>query len=68
MASSIALHLKQWWPTGDRLRDGEKVSAVVLGKSIAGVALEIASRKLDSVYIVEDDKIANTHRTVMCRR
>src|SRR4030095_236252 len=37
---------------------GEKVSAVVLGKSIGGVASEIASRKLASVHTVEDDKIA----------
>lgn len=37
---------------------GEKVSAVVLGNSIASVASDIASRKLDAVHTVEDDKIA----------
>lgn len=37
---------------------GERLSAVVLGKSIAGVASEVASRKLDAVHTVEDDKLA----------
>lgn len=37
---------------------GEKLSAVVLGKSISGVASEVASRKLDAVHTVEDDKLA----------
>ena len=37
---------------------GEKVSAVVLGKSIANVASDVAARKVDAVYTVEDDKIA----------
>ena len=37
---------------------GEKVSAVVLGKSIASVASDVASKKLDAVHTVEDDKIA----------
>jgi len=37
---------------------GVKVSAVVLGKSIASVASDIASRKLDAVHTVEDDKVA----------
>jgi electron transfer flavoprotein alpha subunit len=37
---------------------GEKVSAVVLGKSIAIVASDVASRKLDAVHTVEDEKIA----------
>ena len=37
---------------------GEKVSAVVLGKSIGGVASEVAAKKLDGVYVVEDDKLA----------
>ena len=36
---------------------GEKVSAVVLGKSIGGVASEVAAKKLDGVYVVEDDKL-----------
>ena len=37
---------------------GEKLSAVVLGKSIASVASDTASKKLDAVYTVEDDKLA----------
>jgi len=37
---------------------GEKVSAVVLGKSIEAIASEVASKKLDSVYVVGDDKLA----------
>lgn len=37
---------------------GEKLSAVVLGKSIAGVASEVAAKKLETVYTVEDDKLA----------
>ena len=37
---------------------GEKLSAVVLGKSIDGVAFEVASKKLDAVHTVEDDKLA----------
>jgi electron transfer flavoprotein alpha subunit len=37
---------------------GEKLSAIVLGKSIANVASDTASKKLDAVYTVEDDKIA----------
>jgi electron transfer flavoprotein alpha subunit len=37
---------------------GEKLAAVVLGKSIAGVASEVASKKLDAVYTVEDEKLA----------
>jgi len=37
---------------------GESVSAVVLGKSIANVASDVASKKLDAVHTVEDDKIA----------
>ena len=37
---------------------GEKLSAVVLGKSVGGVASEVASKKLETVYVVEDDKIA----------
>jgi electron transfer flavoprotein alpha subunit len=37
---------------------GDKLSAVVLGKSIAGVASEVASKKLEAVHTVEDDKLA----------
>lgn len=37
---------------------GEKLSAVVLGRSIAGVASDVASKKLFAVHTVEDDKIA----------
>ena len=37
---------------------GEKLSAVVFGKSIAGVASEVAAKKLEAVYTVEDDKLA----------
>jgi electron transfer flavoprotein alpha subunit len=37
---------------------GEKLSAVVFGKSIAGVASEVAAKRLDAVYTVEDEKLA----------
>lgn len=37
---------------------GEKLSAVVLGKSIDNVASEVASKKLETVYTVQDDKLA----------
>ena len=37
---------------------GEKLSAVVLGKSITGVAAEVAAKKLEAVHTVEDDKLA----------
>jgi len=37
---------------------GEKLFAVVLGKSIESVASEIASKKLEAVHTVEDDKLA----------
>ena len=37
---------------------GEKLSAIVLGKSIERVASDTASKKLDAVYTVEDDKLA----------
>lgn len=37
---------------------GEKLSAVVFGKSIAPVASEVAAKKLEAVYTVEDDKLA----------
>ncbi|HYM01021.1 MAG TPA: electron transfer flavoprotein subunit alpha/FixB family protein, partial [Blastocatellia bacterium] len=37
---------------------GEKISAVVLGKEISAVAAEIAQKKIERVYAVEDDKLA----------
>ncbi|HSE98524.1 MAG TPA: electron transfer flavoprotein subunit alpha/FixB family protein [Blastocatellia bacterium] len=37
---------------------GDKISAVVLGKGISDVASEVATRKLETVYTVEDDKLA----------
>jgi len=37
---------------------GEKLSAVVLGKAIGGVASEVASKKLYAVQTVQDDKLA----------
>jgi electron transfer flavoprotein alpha subunit len=37
---------------------GEKLSAVVFGKSIAPVASDVAAKKLEAVYTVEDDKLA----------
>ncbi|HYV04430.1 MAG TPA: electron transfer flavoprotein subunit alpha/FixB family protein [Blastocatellia bacterium] len=37
---------------------GDKVSAVVLGKSVSNVAGEIAAKKLEAVYTIEDDKLA----------
>src|SRR5215210_5455792 len=36
---------------------GQKVSAMVLGSGVSDVATDIASRKLDIVYTVEDDKL-----------
>ena len=33
---------------------GDKISAVVLGKGVADVAAEVASRKVETVYTVED--------------
>jgi electron transfer flavoprotein alpha subunit len=36
---------------------GQKISAVVLGSGISNVASEIAGRKLDIVYTVEDEKL-----------
>ncbi|HXG63476.1 MAG TPA: electron transfer flavoprotein subunit alpha/FixB family protein [Blastocatellia bacterium] len=36
---------------------GEKISAVVLGKGVENVAAEVAGRKVDAVYLVEDDKL-----------
>ncbi|HXI92012.1 MAG TPA: electron transfer flavoprotein subunit alpha/FixB family protein [Blastocatellia bacterium] len=37
---------------------GEKLSAVVFGKSIGAVASEVAAKRLDAVYTVEDEKLA----------
>ena len=37
---------------------GEKLSAVVLGKGISDVASEVAAKKVEAVYTVEDDKLA----------
>src|SRR5262249_20241044 len=37
---------------------GDKISAVVLGKSISSAASEAAGKKLETVYTVEDDKLA----------
>jgi electron transfer flavoprotein alpha subunit len=36
---------------------GDKIQAVVLGKDIAGVAGDVANKKLETVYTVEDDKL-----------
>jgi electron transfer flavoprotein alpha subunit len=37
---------------------GDKISAVVLGKGVSGVASEVAGKKVEVVYTVEDDKHA----------
>jgi electron transfer flavoprotein alpha subunit len=37
---------------------GDKVSAVVLGKGVGDVASEVANKRLESVYMVEDDKLS----------
>src|SRR5215212_887655 len=37
---------------------GDKISAVVLGQGVENVAAEFATRKLETVYTVEDDKLA----------
>lgn len=37
---------------------GDKLEVVVLGKGIGGVASEVASKKIDAVHSVEDDKLA----------
>jgi len=37
---------------------GETLTAVVLGKSVAAVASEVASKKLQAVYTAEDDRLA----------
>jgi electron transfer flavoprotein alpha subunit len=36
---------------------GEKLSAVVLGNSISGVAGDVAARKLEEVFTVQDEKL-----------
>ncbi len=38
---------------------GDKIFAVVLGKDITNVASEVAAKKLEKVYTVEDDKLAH---------
>ena len=37
---------------------GDKVSAVILGTALSTVAAEIATKKLEAVYTVEDEKLA----------
>src|SRR5205085_6774176 len=37
---------------------GDKISAAVLGQGVAGVAAEVAGKKVEVVYTVEDDKLA----------
>lgn len=37
---------------------GDKISATVLGKGIASVASEVAGKKVETVYTVEDDKLS----------
>jgi electron transfer flavoprotein alpha subunit len=37
---------------------GDKISAVVLGNGISEVASEVAAKKVEAVYTVEDDKLA----------
>lgn len=37
---------------------GEKVSAVILGSAVSGVAAEVAAKKLEAVYAVEDGRLA----------
>src|SRR2546423_705911 len=36
---------------------GDKLTAAVLGKGVAGVAAEVAGKKVEVVYTVEDDKL-----------
>jgi electron transfer flavoprotein alpha subunit len=36
---------------------GDKINAVVLGKGVAAVATEVAGKKVEVVYTVEDDKL-----------
>jgi electron transfer flavoprotein alpha subunit len=38
---------------------GDKISAVVLGNGLADVAAEVAAKKLEKVYTVEDAKLAH---------
>src|SRR5262245_41997539 len=38
---------------------GDAISAVVLGKNVATVAAEIATKNLTTVYTVEDEKLAS---------
>ena len=37
---------------------GDKISAVVFGRGISNIATEVAGKKLEAVYTVEDDKLA----------
>jgi len=37
---------------------GDKVSAVVLGASVSNIANDVAAKKVESVYTVEDDKLS----------
>ncbi|HKQ07398.1 MAG TPA: electron transfer flavoprotein subunit alpha/FixB family protein [Blastocatellia bacterium] len=37
---------------------GDKISAVVLGKGVGGVAAEVAGKQLEVIYTVEDDRLA----------
>src|ERR1051325_8675558 len=43
---------------GIAAQTGDKVSAVVLGKGVSDVAAEVADKKVEVVYTVEDDKLA----------
>ena len=38
---------------------GDKISAVVLGKDLAKVAADVATKKLEKIYTVEDEKLAH---------
>ncbi|HST20857.1 MAG TPA: electron transfer flavoprotein subunit alpha/FixB family protein [Blastocatellia bacterium] len=37
---------------------GDKISAVVFGRGISNIATDVAGKKLEAVYTVEDDKLA----------
>src|SRR5919205_867361 len=37
---------------------GDKISAVAFGRGISGIATDVAGKKLEAVYTVEDDKLA----------
>ena len=38
---------------------GEKLSAVVLGESAGNVAAELAAKKIDGIFTVEDEKLVH---------